>query len=138
LPFHYECSTLMLHMGVFMTKRAFGELESQILYIMKSGDRRTVKEVHQALGGKDNYNTVMTVMSRLAEKKQLGREKMGLHYEYWVIKIQDFSFLKTLKQKFFGVKTSLVINHLLESADDLSDEDLAEMEKLIEKAKQKK
>lgn len=121
-----------------MAKRAFGELESEILYILKSGDRKTVKDVHQALGGKDNYNTVMTVMSRLAEKKQLGREKMGLHYEYWITKGPDFSFFKNLKQKFFGVKTSVVINHLIESADDLSGEDLAEMEKLIEKAKHKK
>jgi len=29
-----------------MPKRAFDELESQILYILKSGERETVKEVH--------------------------------------------------------------------------------------------
>jgi len=121
-----------------MTKRAFGELESQILYILKSGERKTVKDVHQALGGQDNYNTVMTVMSRLAEKKQLGRERTGLQYEYWIVAPTSSSFLKTLKQKFFGVKTSVLVNHLIETADDLTDDDLAEMEKLIKLAKAKK
>lgn len=120
-----------------MTKRAFGELESQILYILKSGERKTVKDVHLLLGGQDNYNTIMTVMSRLAEKNQLGREKIGLHYEYWIIS-NSFSFLKQLKQKFFGEKTGALVNHLIETADDLTDRDFAEMEKLIEKARKNK
>lgn len=121
-----------------MTKRAFGELESQILYILKSGERKTVKEVHFALGGQDNYNTVMTVMSRLAEKKQLAREKIGLQYGYWILSTNSFSFLKTLKQKFFGVNTGALVNHLIESADDLTNDDLDDMEKLIERARAKK
>ena len=121
-----------------MVKRAFGELESQILYLLKSGERKTVKEIHQALGGEDNYNTIMTVMSRLAEKKQLGRERVGLQYEYWMLANQSFSFLKTLKQKFFGVKTSVLVSHLIESAEDLSEDDLLEMEKMVQKARMKK
>lgn len=120
-----------------MTKRAFGELESQILYILKSGERMTVKDVHRLLGGNDNYNTVMTVMSRLAEKKKLGREKIGLQYEYWnLAPSNSATFLDKLKQTFFGVKTSVLVSHLIESADDLSDEDLAEMEKMVHKAKE--
>lgn len=120
-----------------MTKRAFGELESQILYLLKSGERKTVKDVHFLLGGQDNYNTIMTVMSRLVEKNQLGREKIGLHYEYWIIS-NSFSFLKQLKQKFFGERTGALVNHLIETADDLTDRDFAEMEKLIEKARKNK
>ena len=53
-----------------MTKRAFGELELAILQILKAGGRMSVKEVHQALGGHDKYTTIMTVMSRLAEKSR--------------------------------------------------------------------
>lgn len=119
-----------------MTKRAFGELESQILYILQNGKRMTVKEVHRELGGEDNYNTVMTVMSRLAEKKELKREKMGLQYEYWMAK--SGSFLDKLKNKFLGVKTSVLVSHLLETADDLSEEDLQEMETILKKIKGKK
>lgn len=119
-----------------MAKRAFGELESQILYLLKSGERKTVKDVHQALGGHDNYNTIMTVMSRLAEKKLIARERIGLHYEYWIVNTS--SFLLSLKHKFFGVKTSTLVSHLIESADDLSENDLDEMEKMIQKARLKK
>lgn len=122
-----------------MIKRKFGELESEILYVLKEGTRKTVKEVHLALGGKDNYNTIMTVMSRLAEKNALGREKVGLHYEYWIIK--DFnagSILDKIKQKFFGIKTSALVSHLIESAEDLSDEELAEMEALLRKLRESK
>lgn len=118
-------------------KRAFGELESQILILLKSGERRSVKEIHQALGGGDNYNTVMTVMSRLAEKKQLAREKVGLHYEYWSLALPG-TILDKIKQKLFGAKTSALVSYLVESADDLTDQDLAEMEALIQKRREHK
>jgi predicted transcriptional regulator len=118
-------------------KRAFGELESQIMILLKSGERRSVKEIHQALGGTDNYNTVMTVMSRLAEKGSLAREKVGLHYEYWSL-ASPGSVLDKIKQKLFGAKTSALVSYLMESADDLTDQDLAEMEALIQKRRLKK
>lgn len=121
-----------------MAKRAFGELESQILHILKTGERKTVKEVHHALGGQDSYNTIMTVMSRLAAKKQLAREKQGLQYEYWLVSSTPSSFLTLLKQRLFGVKTSLLVSHLIERADDLSEEDLIEMEKMVQEARRLK
>ncbi len=127
---------VVLYIGECMTKRAFGELESEILYILKSGEKKTVKDVHKILGEKDNYNTIMTVMSRLAEKKQLAREKCGSHYEYWQPITNSLSFLDKIKQKFFGVKTSALVCHLIESSEDLTLSDLAEMEKLIQKKKE--
>lgn len=118
-----------------MTKRAFGELESQILYLMSSGKRKTVKDIHQELGGQDNYNTVMTVMSRLATKNQLIREKVEMHYEYWLPAAEkpSTSFLEKLKHKLFGEKTSVLVSYLIESADDLDEKDLVEMETMIQK-----
>jgi predicted transcriptional regulator len=117
-----------------MTKRAFGELESQILYILRSKEKWTVKDVHKALGGQDNYNTIMTVMSRLAEKGTLIRERIGLQYEYWLAKrSESFSFLDKIKQKFSGVRTTALVSHLIETAHDISEEDLIEMEKILQK-----
>lgn len=121
-----------------MSKRCFGELEAEVLELFKSGKRMTVKEVYQIIGAdKNKYNTIMTVMVRLAQKKILLRERMGLQYEYWLSdptpKIP--SFLVQLKRKFFGVKTSQMVCYLIESADDISEEDLMEMEKMIERAK---
>lgn len=122
-----------------MNKRAFGELESQILYILKSGERKTVKEVHRALGGKDNYNTVMTVMSRLADKKLLAREKMGLHYEYWILSSANIpSLLDKLKRKFLGISPTALVSYLIESSEELTDKELAEIEKIVKQARESK
>lgn len=129
----------MLKCEEIVMKRAFGELEASILYILHSGKRQSVKEVHQALGGHDNYNTVMTVMSRLFEKGQLSREKVGLHYEYWQEKPSEtLSFLDKIKQKFSGMKTAALVSYLIDSAEDLSDADLIEMEKMLQKRRDSK
>lgn len=121
-------------------KRAFGELELAILYILQSGARMTVKEVHKILGEKDKYTTVMTVMNRLVEKKRLEREKKGLQYEYWILsaETQMPTLLKQLKDKLFGLKTANLVSHLLGTSSDMTEEELNEIEKLVQKAKQKK
>lgn len=121
-----------------MSKRNFGELELEILQLFKSGKRMTVKEVYRILGEEKNkYNTIMTVMVRLSQKGMLMRERIGLQHEYWLADptIKVPSFLEQIKKKFFGVKTSQMVSYLIESADDISAEDLVEMEKIIEKIK---
>jgi predicted transcriptional regulator len=123
-----------------MAKRAFGELEMAILQILKSADRMTVKQVLARLGGENKYTTVMTVMNRLATKKVLKRERMGLQYEYWVAPAQPkaLSFVDQLKQKVFGMKLSAVVSHLVETADEISEEELREMEQALERARAKR
>lgn len=122
-----------------MTKRGFGELELAILQILKSGERMTVKDVHHLLGEKDKYTTIMTVMSRLTEKNVLARERMGSHYEYWLLsasKGKISSFIDQFKKKIFGIKTTELICHLIENAEDIPD--LKEMEMILEKVKAKR
>lgn len=123
-----------------MTKREFGDLELAILNILNHGGRMTVKEVHQKLGGQDKYNTIMTVMSRLSEKKMLARERMGLQYEYWVISSTPKlpTFIDYFKKKFFGIKTTEMLSYLIDSTEDISNADLLEMEKIIQNAKKKR
>lgn len=123
-----------------MTKRSFGELELAILRVLKSGERMTVKQVHTLLGEQNKYNTIMTVMLRLAEKKTLARERVGQHYEYWLLpsKSKVPVFIEHLKKKIFGVRTIEMMSYLIEASDDISDADLIEMEKLINHAKIKR
>ncbi|WP_068470116.1 BlaI/MecI/CopY family transcriptional regulator [Candidatus Protochlamydia phocaeensis] len=121
-----------------MSRRSFGELELEILQILKNGKRMTVKDVHHILGKDSNkYTTILTVMGRLVQKGTLSRERIGLQYEYWLSDPTEKipSFIAHFKKKIFGVQTSQIITYLIESADDLSEEDLADMEKMIEKAK---
>jgi|JI9StandDraft_1071089.scaffolds.fasta_scaffold01748_17 predicted transcriptional regulator len=122
-----------------MAKRAFGELETQILHILKGKERITVKEVLRILGNQDNYNTVMTVMNRLVEKKELGRERCGLQCQYWILeKTKSISLLDRFKEKLFGMKTSAMVSYLLESAEDLTEEDFAKMETMLQSARARK
>ena len=126
---------------VVMTKRGFGELELAILNILKSGEKMTVKDVHHLLGEKDKYTTIMTVMLRLTEKKALARERIGTHYEYWLLtapKGKISSFIDQFQKKIFGIKTTDLICHLIENAKDVSEEDLKEMEMILEKVKTKR
>lgn len=123
-----------------MKKRNFGELELTILRILKAGKRMTVKEVHKILGEKDNYNTIMTVMLRLSEKKIVAREKVGIHYEYWLLSDKEKvpSFFEQIKQKVFGIKTTELISYLIDSNQEMSDDEFAEVEKIIQKSKEER
>lgn len=118
-----------------MVRKAFGELEDCIISILRKRGRATVKDVQQTLGEKNKYTTVMTVMSRLYNKKIFGREKVGSCYEYWLLNDPDATLFERAKSKFFGVKTAEVVSYLIDRADDLSDEELSEIEKLIQAAK---
>jgi predicted transcriptional regulator len=121
-------------------KRAFGELELAILYLLEAGERKTVKDVHRQLGGNDKYTTVMTVMNRLVDKQRLGRERRGLQYEYWIISTESQmpSLVQQLKDKIFGVKTVKLVSHLIDTSTDMTDDEFAEIEKMVKAAKVKR
>jgi len=122
-----------------MGKRIFGELELTILSILKNDTSiRTVRDVLHALGKEDKYTTIMTVMNRLVAKGELKREREGQSYRYY---IQDqkprFSLFEKWRQKIFDGKSALMISYLLESGQDITKEELVQIERLIDLAKQK-
>jgi predicted transcriptional regulator len=123
-----------------MSKRVFGELELAILQLFKGKKSGyTVKEILPLLGKEDKYTTVMTVMSRLASKGELSREKEGLAYRYFSKeKKMHFTLLEKWKKKLFGGKTAPMISYLLGSSEKLSSEEILEIENLIKEAKKRK
>ena len=123
-----------------MTKRAFGELEGAILHLLSINGRMTVKEMQAALKNDDKYTTVMTVMLRMADKGLLQRERQGAQFEYWINPSQAKkpSLLAQIKQKMFGIKPVEIVSYLIEKEDELSLDELHEMEKLIKAAKKKR
>jgi predicted transcriptional regulator len=64
--------------------KVLGPLETEIMQILWSDERSTVKKVHRRLSAQREiaYTTVMTTMSRLAEKGVLNRHREGLAYVY--------------------------------------------------------
>ena len=82
----------------------------------------------------------MTVMLRLCNKKILAREKLNSYYEYWLLTSYEKipSFIEQLKQKIFGIKAPELMSYLLEAAEEITDEEIVEMERLVAKAKESK
>lgn len=121
-----------------MAKKSFGELENAILRIINSHGHMTVSQVHKKLGEQNSYNTIMTVMLRLCNKKVLAREKISSYYEYWLLTSYEKipTFIEQLKQKIFGVKTSELMSYLIDATEDITNEEIEEMERLVAKAKE--
>ncbi len=123
-----------------MNKRAFGSLEFSVLNLLKSGERKTVKEIHQILGEQDHkYTTIMTVMVRLTQKNMLAREKIGSQYEYWLLPNTKNipSFLTQIKKMVFGINPAEVFSYLIDSGSAISDREFEEMEKMLKEARSK-
>lgn len=65
-------------------KKIFGDLEAEVMKIIWKQKQSTVREVYEQLLLEKNlaYTTVMTVMSRLANKGHLIRAVQGNAYVY--------------------------------------------------------
>ena len=122
-----------------MERLGFGELELSILKIVRELGRATVREVYERLGS-GSYTTIMTVMSRLSEKGELTREKEGKQYLYWISSQNESSsksILKRIQEKIFGGKSTALVSYLL-ADEEITDEDLKEIENLIQNKRSKK
>ena len=120
-----------------MGKRIFGELELAILNVFQK-DRSicTVRDVLQALGREDKYTTIMTVMNRLVAKGELQREREGQSYRYRLqAKKERYSLFEKWRKKIFEGKSALMISYLLEAGEDITEEELLQIQKLIDEAK---
>lgn len=121
-----------------MEKRGFGELELLVLKTVQELGRATVHDVYKKLGKKGSYTTIMTVMSRMAGKDELMREKKGKQYVYWTTsrnKASSKNILKRIQDKIFGGNPIKIVSYLLETDQDISNKELEEIEKLIQKRK---
>lgn len=68
-------------------KKVLGELEADIMEICWQGERVTVRDVYEKLRSQREiaYTTVMTIMSRLAEKNLLSKETQGNAFIYTAV-----------------------------------------------------
>jgi BlaI family transcriptional regulator, penicillinase repressor len=124
-----------------VVKLAFGELELLILKVVRKLGRVTVRDVYESLGSEGSYTTIMTVMGRLADKGELMREKEGRQHVYWMVLQNESSsknILQRIQDKIFGGRSMAMVSYLLESDSKISDKDLEEIEKLIQKRRLEK
>ena len=124
-----------------MGKLGFGELELSILQTVQKLGRATVRDVYASLGNEGSYTTIMTVMSRMADKGELMREKEGKQYSYWIEvtnQAPSKNILQRIQDKIFGGKSTAMVSYLLKADQEISDQELAEIEKLIQKRRSEK
>jgi BlaI family penicillinase repressor len=114
----------------------FGELEADVMSVIWEKGQATVQDVLNVLAPRRNlaYTTVMTVMSRLAEKGVLLREKEGRAFVYRPAVPQDKaagSLLRSLVRRLYDGATGKAIAHLLEMEENVDDAELERLEQLI-------
>jgi predicted transcriptional regulator len=81
-------------------EKLLGPLEVQVMQIIWQDDRSTVKKVHRKLSQHRDiaYTTVMTTMSRLAEKGILRRHREGLAFVYAAAITEDAFIAQMVEQ----------------------------------------
>lgn len=113
-----------------------GDLEAPIMRLMWTRPRATVREVRDLLDATKRplaYTTVMTVMSRLAAKGILAREKVGKTHVYHarmteeeIVREAATRRVETLVAEF----GDLAIAQFLATVNDLSPERRRQLERL--------
>ena len=117
--------------------KVLGPLETEIMEILWEDDRSTVKKVHRRLSQKREiaYTTVMTTMSRLAEKGVLNRHREGLAYVYSpAISADDFVQL-VVRQVLDGLLddyTDTAIDYMIEYLAQKNPNELKRLQKVIQ------
>jgi predicted transcriptional regulator len=113
-----------------------GELEADVMGVVWEMGKATVQDVKDALEPRRPlaYTTVMTVMSRLAEKGMLDRLKEGRAYFYTPAASQEKvagSLLQSLVRRLYDGATGKAIAQLLETEENVNDEELERLEQII-------
>ncbi len=123
-------------------KKVLGDLEAEVMTIIWKSNKVTVRDVYEQLRLKKTlaYTTIMTIMSRLAEKGLLQKESQGNAYVYTpAISESDFAkqvvseVLDGLLEEFNEPAISHMVDRL--SAEDAAK--LAKLEQIIKECRRK-
>ncbi|KRE58246.1 BlaI/MecI/CopY family transcriptional regulator [Paenibacillus sp. Soil750] len=117
--------------------RFFGPLESKIMEILwTSPSEMTIKDVQQKLDEDKaiNFNTVMTVMNRLVDKKILQKRSVSRSFHYKpVITIEEFMDTQSKELTYDLIEQfgSLAVTHMVDALDKVDPELLDQLEQHI-------
>lgn len=118
-------------------KHVLGDLEADIMELCWREHPCSVKDVHGTLSREREiaYTTVMTVMSRLAEKGLLDRRQEGRAYLYEPTQSRDEFCSETISNVMTGLIGGFgepVLSHFVDTIDSIDPEKLDELMRLIE------
>lgn len=117
-------------------RKAPGELQLTLLGLLQQRSPLSVKEICEQLDHQHAYTTILTTLTRLYTKGQLDRRKEGRQFVYFLKKKNtNTSLLERIKNKLFQGKTAAMIHYLIDSSDELSQEEVLEIEKILKRYK---
>lgn len=113
-----------------------GELEKKVMDVIWAfhDDTFTVRDIADRVDGDYAYNTILTVMTHLYEKKLLKRRKKGRSCEYSV-QVDRSAFVKRSSKALFDRMRNefghLAIAHFADLVDDIDPAVLREAKKSL-------
>lgn len=112
--------------------KVLGPLETEIMRLLWKEKRSTVKKVHRVLSQQRDiaYTTVMTTMSRLAEKGVLERQRDGLAYVYTPAISEDDFVAMVVSQVLEGLLSDYSTRTVDYLVEYLAENNPAELERL--------
>lgn len=118
-------------------RQVLGDLEAEIMECMWELGSASVREVHECLVEKREiaYTTVMTVMSRLAEKGMLQRRQQGRAYLYAPLESRDAfctNVVRRVMDGLFGGAGGPVLAHFVENLTETDSAELDDLARVIE------
>ncbi|MHB0915378.1 MAG: BlaI/MecI/CopY family transcriptional regulator [Thermoleophilia bacterium] len=121
-------------------KQVLGDLEADIMEYCWQKHPCSVKDVHAALANEREiaYTTVMTVMSRLAEKGILERQQEGRAYLYTPTQSREGFCSETVTNVMSGLIDGFgepALSHFVDTIDSIDPGKLDELMRLIEAKK---
>lgn len=113
--------------------------ERQIMDIIHRKGEATALDVNEALPNPPSYSAVRALLRILEDKGRLKHRKDGARYVYLATESREKasrSALKRIISTFFGGSVEQAVTALLDASDtQLSDADLAKLQKIINQAR---
>ncbi len=121
-------------------RQVLGDLEADIMELLWKSSPASVREIHGKLAKKRSiaYTTVMTVMSRLAEKGLLRREHHGRAYLYSPTQSREEFCSDTISTVMTGLLGGFgepVLSHFVDTVGSKDRKNLDELIRLVEAKK---
>jgi predicted transcriptional regulator len=119
---------------------SLGPLEREVMGVVWQRGQATVVEVRSALGDRHAYTTIMTILSRLADKGHLDRRKCGRSFVYSGAGSRAATTGQWLARAIAGVEDSMkgeIVQHFVGSIGNLDERLLDQLESEIRDAKAK-
>lgn len=123
-----------------MTKASkLSRRERQMMDIIYRLEEASAKQVMENLEDPPSYSSVRTLLRKLVEKGHISHRESGLKYVYFPLvarKAASKSALSNIVKTFFSGSPLLAVNSLLDLPnEEISDDELLQLEKLIKEKK---